>query len=79
MPLASPASKVARGLGFVGTAALGAAVYGQWLAPEPMSGASALLGGGSGAAKGAAIGGAAGTGAVRTRQFGGWKSTVGLA
>jgi hypothetical protein len=46
MPLASPASKVARGLGFVGTAALGAAVYGQWLAPEPMPGASALLGGG---------------------------------
>lgn len=46
MPLASPASKVARVLGFVATAALGAATYGLWLASEPMSGASALLGGG---------------------------------
>lgn len=46
MPLASPASKLARALGFVGAAGLGAAVYGLWLAPEPMSGASALLVGG---------------------------------
>lgn len=44
--LASPASKVARASGFVGTAALGAGIYGLWLASDPMTGAGALLAGG---------------------------------
>lgn len=42
-PLASRASKLARASGWVAAAALGAAVYGLWLASPPMSGASALL------------------------------------
>lgn len=46
LPLASTASKVARGLALLGSALLGAGVYGQWLAPEPVTGATALLVGG---------------------------------
>jgi hypothetical protein len=46
VPTPGRASKIAVGLGMLGCAAAGAGVYGAWLAPEPVSGASLILIGG---------------------------------
>jgi hypothetical protein len=46
LPNPGRASKVAVGLGMLGCAAAGAGVYGAWLAPQPVSGASLILIGG---------------------------------
>jgi hypothetical protein len=46
LPEAGLRSKLALGLGMLGCAALGAGVYGAWLARQPVSAASALLIGG---------------------------------
>jgi len=40
-------AKVVLGLGFLGSAALGAGVFGAWFAPEVVPGASALIAGGA--------------------------------
>jgi hypothetical protein len=42
LPAPSSGAKWALGLGLLGSALLGAAVYGLWLAPEPVSGSTAL-------------------------------------
>ena len=45
-PASGSTSRLALGLGFAGSAALGAGVFGAWLAHDPVKGSSALLLGG---------------------------------
>jgi hypothetical protein len=69
-PRSGASSKLALAVGMLGCAALGAGVYGAWLAPHPVSAAWPLLIGGVVALAAAALAGSRAAPAVRVGELG---------